>query len=132
MFAKKALSERDIISKYILPAIEQSGWNRQTQIKEEVAFTDGRIFVKGKKTTRGKRKRADIILYYKANIPVAVVEAKDNNHAAGAGMQQALDYAETLDIPVVIASNRKDFDCCIVIDERKISSVTCKCLPSIL
>jgi len=88
MFAKKALSERDIISKYILPAIEQSGWNRQTQMKEEVAFTDGRIFVKGKKTKRRMRKRADIILYYKANIPVAVVEAKDNNHAAGAGIRK--------------------------------------------
>ena len=109
MFAKKALSERDIISKYILPAIEQSGWNRQTQMKEEVAFTDGRIFVKGKKTKRGMRKRADIILYYKANIPVAVVEAKDNNHAAGAGMQQALEYAEMLDIPVAIASNGDGF-----------------------
>ena len=84
-------------------------------MKEEVAFTDGRIFVKGKKTTRGKRKRADIILYYKANIPVAVVEAKDNNHAAGAGMQQALDYAETLDIPVAIASNGDEF----VIQYRK-------------
>lgn len=115
MFAKKALSERDIISKYILPAIEQSGWNRQTQMKEEVAFADGRIFVKGKKTKRGMRKRADIILYYKANIPVAVVEAKDNNHAAGAGMQQALDYAETLDIPVAIASNGDEF----VIQYRK-------------
>ena len=109
MFAKKALSERDIISKYILPAIEQSGWNRQTQMKEEVAFTDGRIFVKGKKTKCGMRKRADIILYYKANIPVAVVEAKDNNHAAGAGMQQALEYAEMLDIPVAIASNGDGF-----------------------
>ena len=109
MFAKKTLSERDIISKYILPAIEQSGWNRQTQMKEEVAFTDGRIFVKGKKTKRGMRKRADIILYYKANIPVAVVEAKDNNHAAGAGMQQALEYAEMLDIPVAVASNGDGF-----------------------
>lgn len=109
MFAKKALSERDIISKYILPAIEQSGWNRQTQMKEEVSFTDGRIFVKGRKTKRGIRKRADIILYYKANIPVAVIEAKDNNHAAGAGMQQALEYAEMLDIPVAVASNGDGF-----------------------
>jgi len=109
MFAKKALSERDIISKYILPAIEQSGWNIQTQMKEEVSFTDGRIFVKGRKTKRGIRKRADIILYFKANIPVAVIEAKDNNHAAGAGMQQALGYAEMLDIPVAIASNGDGF-----------------------
>lgn len=109
MVSKKALSERDIISKYILPAIEQSGWNMQTQMKEEVSFTDGRIFVKGRKTKRGIRKRADIILYYKANIPVAVIEAKDNNHAAGAGMQQALEYAEMLDIPVAVASNGDGF-----------------------
>ena len=109
MFAKKALSERDIISKCILPAIEQSGWNMQTQMKEEVSFTDGRIFVKGRKTKRGIRKRADIILYYKANIPVAVIEAKDNNHVAGAGMQQALEYAEMLDIPVAVASNGDGF-----------------------
>ena len=109
MVSKKALSERDIISKYILPAIEQSGWNMQTQMKEEVSFTDGRIFVKGRKTKRGIRKRADIILYYKANIPVAVIEAKDNNHAAGAGIQQALEYAEMLDIPVAVASNGDGF-----------------------
>ena len=109
MVSKKTLSERDIISKYILPAIEQSGWNMQTQVKEEVSFTDGRIFVKGRKTKRGVRKRADIILYYKANIPVAVIEAKDNNHAAGAGMQQALEYAEMLDIPVAVASNGDGF-----------------------
>ena len=109
MVSKKALSERDIISKYILPAIEQSGWNMQTQMKEEVSFTGGRIFVKGRKTKRGIRKRADIILYYKANIPVAVIEAKDNNHTAGVGMQQALEYAEMLDIPVAVASNGDGF-----------------------
>ena len=109
MFAKKTLSERDIISKYILPAIEQSGWNMQTQVKEEVSFTDGRIFVKGRKTKRGIRKRADIIIYYKPNIPVAVIEAKDNNHTAGTGIQQALEYAEMLDIPVAVASNGDGF-----------------------
>ena len=76
---KSSLSERDIITKYILPAIEQSGWNKQTQIREEVTFTAGRIFVKGKKTKRGEKKRADIIIYYKPNIPVAVVEAKTTN-----------------------------------------------------
>ena len=77
-----SLSERDIITKYIIPAIENSGWNRQTQIREEVTFTAGRIFVKGKRTKRGERKRADIIIYHKANIPVAVVEAKDAKHTA--------------------------------------------------
>nr|WP_318707611.1 DEAD/DEAH box helicase family protein [uncultured Treponema sp.] len=112
---KSSLSERDIITKYILPAIEQSGWNKQTQIREEVTFTAGRIFVKGKKTKRGEKKRADIIIYYKPNIPVAVVEAKDNKHTVGAGMQQALEYAGTLDIPVAISSNGDGF----VIQYRK-------------
>ena len=106
---KKELSERDIVTKYIIPAIEKAGFNKQSQIREEVSFTDGRIFVKGKKTKRGERKRADIILYYKQNIPIAVVEAKDNNHTVGAGMQQALEYAEILDIPVAISSNGDGF-----------------------
>ena len=115
MDTKSSLSERDIITKYILPAIEHSGWNKQTQIREEVTFTAGRIFVKGKKTKRGEKKRADIIIYYKPNIPVAVVEAKDNTHTIGAGMQQALEYAGTLDIPVAISSNGDGF----VIQYRK-------------
>ena len=115
MDSKSSLSERDIITKYILPAIERSGWNKQTQIREEVTFTAGRIFVKGKKTKRGEKKRADIIIYYKPNIPVAVVEAKDNTHTVGAGMQQALEYAGTLDIPVAISSNGDGF----VIQYRK-------------
>ena len=115
MDPKKSLSERDIITKYILPAIEQSGWNKQTQLREEVTFTAGRIFVKGKKAKRGEKKRADIIIYYKPNIPVAVVEAKDNKHPMGAGIQQALEYAGTLDIPVAIASNGDGF----VIQYRK-------------
>ena len=115
MDTKKSLSECDIITKYILPAIEDSGWNKQTQIREEVSFTAGRIFVKGKKAKRGEKKRADIIIYYKPNIPVAVVEAKDNKHPMGAGMQQALKYAGTLDIPVAIASNGDGF----VIQYRK-------------
>ena len=115
MDTKSGLSERDIITKYILPAIEASGWDKQTQIREEVSFTAGRIFVKGKKAKRGQKKRADIIIYYKPNIPVAVVEAKDNKHSVGAGMQQALEYAGTLDIPVAIASNGDSF----VIQYRK-------------
>lgn len=113
MDSKKSLSERDIITKYILPAIEQSGWDNQTQVLEE--FTAGRIFVKGKKTKRGERKRADIVIFYKPNLPVAVVEAKDNNHTEGAGMQQALEYADTLDAPVAISSNGDGF----VIQYRK-------------
>ena len=63
MAGKKSLSERDICSKYIAPALERAGWNIQTQVREEVSFTDGRIYVKGNLSTRGKRKRADYILY---------------------------------------------------------------------
>jgi len=59
--------------------------------------------------TRGKAKRADYILYYKPNIPIAVIEAKDNNHAVGDGMQKALEYAATLDIPFVFSSNGDAF-----------------------
>ncbi len=109
MVSKKELSERDIISQFIMPAIEEAGWDRERQIREEVFFTDGRIFVKGDKTVRGERKRADIVLYHKPNIPIAVIEAKDNRHSVGAGMQQALHYAEILDIPVAFSSNGDGF-----------------------
>ncbi len=106
---KKSLSERDICTKYITPAIVRSGWDVETQLLEEVTFTNGKIFVKGKLTARGKRKRADYILYYKPNIPIAIVEAKDNNHSIRSGIQQALDYAATLDIPCVFSSNGDGF-----------------------
>jgi len=106
---KKNLSERDICSKYITPAILKAGWNLHTQIREEVSFTDGRIYVKGNLTSRGKGKRADYILYYKPNIPIAVIEAKDNNSSIKAGIQQALNYAEILDIPSVYSSNGDGF-----------------------
>jgi len=109
MSNKKDLSERDICTKFILPALVKSGWDVAKQIREEVFFTDGRIFVKGNKTTRGKRKRADFILYLKPNIPIAVIEAKDNNHSIGAGLQQALGYAEILDVPVAFSSNGDGF-----------------------
>ena len=106
---KKSLSERDICTKFIAPAIKQAGWDIQKQVREEVSFTDGRIYVRGHLTARGKRKRADYILYHKPNIPVAIIEAKDNNHAIGAGMQQALEYATILDIPSVFSSNGDGF-----------------------
>ncbi len=106
---KQQLTERDICSKYITPAVIQSGWDLHTQIREEVTFTKGRIIVRGKLHTRGETKRADYILYYKPNIPIAVIEAKDNKHNLGDGMQQALNYAETLDIPFVFSSNGDGF-----------------------
>ncbi len=109
MGSKKDLSERDICTQFILPALTKAGWNVEKQIREEVYFTNGRIFVKGNKTARGERKRADFILYIKPNIPIAVIEAKDNNHSVGAGLQQALDYAEILDVPVAFSSNGDGF-----------------------
>src|SRR6202166_1568922 len=106
---KKDLSERDICSKFISSAVKRAGWDGMMQIREEVAFTKGRIIVRGKLVTRGKAKRADYILYYKPNIPIAIIEAKDNNHSIGDGMQQALDYATTLNIPFVFSSNGDGF-----------------------
>ena len=106
---KKSLSERDICTKFVTPAIEHAGWDVQSQIREEVTFTAGRIKVRGRLVARGKPKRADYILYYKPNIPLAVVEAKDNNHQVGDGMQQALDYNATLDIPFVYSTNGDAF-----------------------
>jgi len=106
---KKSLSEADIKAKFITPAILKSGWNEQTQIGREIFFTDGRIYVKGKLTARGKRKFADYILYYKPNVSVAIIEAKDNNHSVKSGIQQALGYANTLDIPCVFSSNGDGF-----------------------
>ncbi|SDZ73206.1 EcoAI/FtnUII family type I restriction enzme subunit R [Psychroflexus halocasei] len=106
---KKDLSERDICSKFINPAIQKSGWDIQKQVREEVSFTDGRIIVQGNLHTRGKKKRADYILYLKPNVPIAIIEAKDNNHNVGDGMQQALEYAEILQINFVFTSNGDGF-----------------------
>lgn len=106
---KKTLSERDICTKFITPALEKAGWDMQLQILEEVSFTDGKVYVRGKITARGTRKRADYILYYKPNIPIAIIEAKDNNHSVRAGIQQGLDYAQILDIPCVFSSNGDGF-----------------------
>lgn len=106
---KKDLSERDICSKFITPAVRQAGWDELQQIREEVSFTKGRIIVRGKLVTRGKAKRADYVLYHKPNLPIAIIEAKDNTHAVGDGLQQALEYAEILGIPFVFASNGDGF-----------------------
>lgn len=106
---KRSLSERDICTKFITPALRNAGWDEMLQIREEVSFTKGRIIVRGKLVTRGQGKRADYILYFKPNIPIALIEAKDNTHSVGDGIQQALDYAETLNIPFVFSSNGDGF-----------------------
>src|SRR5690606_14314589 len=106
---KKKLTERDICTKFITPALEQAGWDITTQIREEFSLTKGRIIVRGKLHTRAKHKRADYVLFYKPNIPIAIIEAKDNNHTVGDGMQQALGYADMLQVPFVFSSNGDGF-----------------------
>lgn len=104
---KKALSESDICAKYITPHLAKAGWD-EAQIRREMSFTNGRIIVRGKLVSRGKAKRADYVLYYQ-HIPIALIEAKDNTHAVGDGMQQALGYALSLEIPFVFSSNGDGF-----------------------
>ena len=105
---KSHLSEEDIKLRYITPAIQNAGWNNK-QIRMEYAFTAGRIILRGNITARGRKKSADYLLSYKNNFPLAIVEAKDNKQPVGAGLQQAIDYAKTLDIPYVYASNGDGF-----------------------
>ena len=106
---KKQLSETDIISKFILPAIEKSGWDSITQIRQEVKLRDGKVIVRGQLGVRKTVKSADIVLYHKPSIPLAVIEAKANKHDIGKGLQQGLDYARLLDVPFVFASNGDGF-----------------------
>ena len=102
------LSEDDVSVKYITPAIVKAGWDEATQIRRQVSFTKGRIIVRGKLVSRGKAKKADFVLYWQ-HIPIALIEAKKAKFAAGHGMQQALDYATSLQVPFVFASNGKGF-----------------------
>ncbi|MDF0606140.1 DEAD/DEAH box helicase family protein [Neisseriaceae bacterium TC5R-5] len=112
---KYQLSERDICTKFITPAIVQAGW-QQHQFREEVSLTDGRVMVRGKLAARiqnphvkGGPKRADFVLYARPNVPIAVLEAKQARFSVGHGMQQALNYAEMLDAPFAISSNGDGF-----------------------
>jgi type I restriction enzyme R subunit len=107
---KKSLTETDIRTKFITPALVQSGkWHLMTQIREEYYLTKGRVTVRGKTVKRGQAKQVDYLLFYKPGIPIAVIEAKDNNHSLGDGMQQALEYAEILDVPFAFSSNGDGF-----------------------
>ena len=106
---KKRLNEAEICDSFITPAIIGAGWDQRTQIRREYTFTAGRVIVRGTLGSRGKKKRADYLLFYQPNLPLAVVEAKDNSHPVGGGMQQALGYAEALDVPFVFSSNGDAF-----------------------
>jgi len=112
---KRSLSERDICTKFITPAIQRAGWLLH-QFREEVKLTDGRVMVRGQiaariknPDTKGGPKRADYVLYAYPNVPVAIIEAKQNRFSIGHGMQQALAYAEMLDAPFAISSNGDGF-----------------------
>ena len=106
---KKKLTERDICTKFINPALKQAGWDIQSQVREEFPVTNGRIIVRGRMHTRARPRRADYVLNYKKNMPLAIIEAKDNKHSLGDGMQQALAYSDALDAPFVFSSNGDGF-----------------------
>ncbi|HHS7498795.1 TPA: EcoAI/FtnUII family type I restriction enzme subunit R [Salmonella enterica] len=103
------LTETDIITKRVMPAILKAGWDNTTQIRQEVKLRDGKVIVRGKVAARRTVKSADIVLYHKLNMPLAVIEAKANKHEIGKGMQQALGYAHLLDVPFVFATNGDGF-----------------------
>lgn len=106
---KKSLTEEDIKLRFITPAIvEKAGWQKEL-IKMEYYFTDGRVIFQGNVHARKQGKKADYLLHYSANNPIAIVEAKDNNKPVGAGLQQAMDYAKILDIPFAYSSNGDGF-----------------------
>lgn len=98
-------SERDVCTKHVLPALAAAGWDVRLQIREEVPLTDGKLIVSGSGATRAKRKRADYVLYLKPNLPLAVIEVKGESHPVGSGLQQALEYAEMLNVPFAFSTN---------------------------
>ena len=108
---KRGLSESDICDLFISPAIRGAGWNPMTQIWREVTLTPGPVIVRGNMASRNKKKKkfADYILYQEPGVPIAVIEAKDNNHTVSQGLQQALGYAEILNIPSAYSSNGDAF-----------------------
>src|SRR5690625_1408102 len=108
---KKTLTERDICTKYITPALRAAGWDEMLQVREEYEITRGRIIVRGKLVSRGRRKRADYVLSVRPNVPLAVIEAKDNRHSVGDGIQHALGYAEMRNVPFAFSSHGDGFVC---------------------
>lgn len=108
---KKELSESDICDLFITPALKEAGWDQMTQVRREVTLTPGPVIVRGNLSSRNKKKKkfADYVLQWEKGVPLAVVEAKDNNHTVSQGMQQALGYAEILDVPCAFSSNGDAF-----------------------
>lgn len=107
-YLDKALSEEDIKNRYITKALEDSGWDRE-HMRMEYYFTAGRIMVQGKLKHRRQGKKADYLLYTKENYPIAIVEAKDYNHTSSDGLQQAMEYADILDLQFAYSTNGAEF-----------------------
>jgi len=105
----KNLSEQDITTKYVIPALQRAGWDSATQIREQYTFTAGRIIVRGQTAKRGEKKRVDVLLFHKNHYPIAVIEVKDGSRSLGDGMQQGLGYAEALDTPFAYSTNGSAF-----------------------
>ena len=114
------MTEEEVKLRFITPAIEEAGWDKKKQIRMEYSITAGKIVVRGNVAKRLPKKKADYVLFYKDNLPLAVVEAKDNSHVIGAGMQQALEYAEKLDVRFVFSSNGDGF----LFHDRKLGTET--------
>lgn len=109
MLNKKELTEEDIKLKYITPALQAADWDIKNQIRCEYYYTAGKINVRENVAQRGKGKKVDYLLSYKSNLPLAIVEAKDNNVPISHGIQQGMDYAFDLDIPFAYSSNGDGF-----------------------
>ena len=105
---KKELKEQEIRTLFITPALQQKGWAVSVNMREEYYFTDGRVLVVGNQHSVAEGKKADYLLYHNGK-PIAVVEAKDNKHAVGGGIQQAIDYAQILDLKFAYSSNGDAF-----------------------
>ena len=106
---KKTLNEREICTKFVTPALSQVGWDLLSQIREQFTITKGRVQIEGSYYARPNPKFADYVLFYRPYVPLAIIEAKDNKHSVGSGMQQALGYAEMMDIPFVYSTNGDAF-----------------------
>ena len=106
---KNQMTEEDIKLNYITPALVSSGWQNKITMETKVQFTDGKVNIKGNIIARDTPKKADYILYINANNPIAIVEAKDNKHSVSHGLQQAMTYAQMMDIPFAYSSNGDAF-----------------------
>ncbi|MBR0090121.1 MAG: DEAD/DEAH box helicase family protein [Lachnospiraceae bacterium] len=106
---RKQMTEEDIKLNFITPAIQNKGWQDKITMETKVQFTDGKMNLRGNLVSREKPKKADYILYLERNYPIAIVEAKDNHHSVSYGLQQAMEYAQMLDVPFAYSSNGDGF-----------------------